>query len=95
MNITLVTVVTKVAEGDGKPCDETHVIEETCDTGVSCPGDMQIVKMYQSETEMLENYIKLKPLKVSPKQLFVKRKHVLLLLLQGEIKSVQTTKIVG
>ena len=44
---------------------------------------------------MLENYIKFEPPKVSPKQLSVKRKHVLLLLLQVEIKSVQKTKIVG
>ena len=43
MNVTLVTVVTKDAESDGKPCDETHVVEETCDTEVSCPGDMQTV----------------------------------------------------
>ena len=43
MNVTLVTVVTKDAEGDGKACNETHVVEETCDTEVSCPGDMQIV----------------------------------------------------
>ena len=47
MNVTLVTVVTKDAEGDGKPCDETHVREETCDTGVSCPGDMQTIKVYK------------------------------------------------
>ena len=46
-NVTLVTVVTKEKEGDGKPCNETHVREETCDTGVSCPGEMQTVKMYE------------------------------------------------